>query len=78
MQVQIVVSGTRIVDAVALELPQETAQSDRRSEQVDGRYSGPSGQVVQRQSAEVDTVSGATATSESYRRSLQAAIDRAR
>ncbi|MBB5825057.1 FMN-binding protein [Micromonospora carbonacea] len=78
VQVQIVVSGTRIVDAVALELPQETAQSDRRSEQVDGRYSGPSGQVVQRQSAEVDTVSGATATSESYRRSLQAAIDRAR
>ncbi|MFF3854716.1 FMN-binding protein [Micromonospora sp. NPDC002575] len=78
VQVQIVVSGTRIVDAVALELPQETAQSDRRSDQVDGRYSGPSGQVVQRQSAEVDTVSGATATSESYRRSLQAAIDRAR
>ncbi|WP_432954944.1 FMN-binding protein [Micromonospora haikouensis] len=78
VQVQIVLAGTRIVDAVALELPQETAQSDRRSDQVDGRYSGTSGQVVQRQSAEVDTVSGATATSESYRRSLQAAIDRAR
>ncbi|WP_343448833.1 FMN-binding protein [Micromonospora oryzae] len=78
VQVQIVLSGTRIVDAVALELPQETAQSDRRSDQVDGRYSGTSGQVVQRQSAELDTVSGATATSESYRRSLQAAIDRAR
>ncbi|OON28931.1 hypothetical protein BSA16_24195 [Micromonospora sp. Rc5] len=78
VQVQIVLSGTRIVDAVALELPQETAQSDRRSDQVDGRYSGTSGQVVQRQSADLDTVSGATATSESYRRSLQAAIDRAR
>ncbi|MFC8848128.1 FMN-binding protein [Micromonospora sp. NPDC057141] len=78
VQVQIVLSGTRIVDAVALELPQESAQSDRRSDQVDGRYSGASGQVVQRQGADLDTVSGATATSESYRRSVQAAIDRAR
>ncbi|MGC4764418.1 FMN-binding protein [Micromonospora sp. DT46] len=77
VQVQITLSGTRIVDVVALELPEETAQSDQRSEQVDGRYSGGSGLVVQRQSADVDTVSGATATSTSYKRSLQAAIDRA-
>ncbi|SCL67607.1 FMN-binding protein [Micromonospora peucetia] len=77
VQVQITLSGTRIVDVVALELPEETAQSDQRSEQVDGRYSGSSGLVVQRQSADVDTVSGATATSTSYKRSLQAAIDRA-
>ncbi|MEU7999486.1 FMN-binding protein [Micromonospora sp. NPDC049060] len=78
VQVQITLSGTRIVDVVALELPEETAQSDQRSEQVDGRYSGSSGLVVQRQSADVDTVSGATATSTSYKQSLQAAIDRAR
>ncbi|KAB1152035.1 FMN-binding protein [Micromonospora sp. AMSO12t] len=78
VQVQITLSGTRIVDVVALELPEETAQSDQRSEQVDGRYSGGSGLVVQRQSADVDTVSGATATSTSYKQSLQAAIDRAR
>ncbi|MEV4466121.1 FMN-binding protein [Micromonospora echinofusca] len=77
VQVQITLRGTRIVDVVALELPEETAQSDQRSEQVDGRYSGTSGLVVQRQSADVDTVSGATATSTSYRQSLQAAIDRA-
>ncbi|MEH1098777.1 FMN-binding protein [Micromonospora sp. CPCC 205561] len=77
VQVQITLRGTRIVDVVALELPEETAQSDQRSEQVDGRYSGSSGLVVQRQSAAVDTVSGATATSTSYKRSLQAAIDRA-
>ncbi|MER7332113.1 MULTISPECIES: FMN-binding protein [unclassified Micromonospora] len=77
VQVQITLSGTRIVDVVALELPAETAQSDRRSEQVDGRYSGSSGLVVRQQSADVDTVSGATATSNSYKRSLQAAIDRA-
>ncbi|MFY1703519.1 FMN-binding protein [Micromonospora sp. WMMA1923] len=78
VQVRITLDGRRIVDATALELPRETAQSDRRSSEVDGRYSGTSGQVVQRQSAEVDTVSGATATSGSYRQSLQAALDRAR
>ncbi|WP_433343818.1 FMN-binding protein [Micromonospora sp. CA-111912] len=78
VQVQITLSGTRIVDVVALELPQETAQSDRRSEEIDGRYSGTAGQVVQKQGADLDTVSGATATSTSYRKSLQAALDRAR
>ncbi|MGK5672915.1 FMN-binding protein [Micromonospora sp. URMC 106] len=77
VQVQITLSGNRIVNVVALELPEETAQSDQRSEQVDGRYSGSSGLVVQQQSADVDTVSGATATSNSYKQSLQAAIDRA-
>ncbi|MFI1193992.1 FMN-binding protein [Micromonospora sp. NPDC020750] len=78
VQVRITLSGTRIVDVVALELPQETAQSDRRSEEVDGRYSGTAGQVVRKQGADLDTVSGATATSTSYRKSLQAALDRAR
>ncbi|MGN9808882.1 FMN-binding protein [Micromonospora sp. BQ11] len=77
VQVQIVLSGSRIVEARALELPQETAQSDQRSEQVDDRYSGSGGLVVQEQGADLDTVSGATATSTSYKQSLQAAIDRA-
>ncbi|MEV1147832.1 FMN-binding protein, partial [Micromonospora sp. NPDC049799] len=77
VQVQIVLSGSRIVEARALELPEETAQSDQRSEQVDGRYSGSGGLVVQQQDADLDTVSGATATSTSYKQSLQAAIDRA-
>ncbi|MGS2615991.1 FMN-binding protein [Micromonospora sp. LZ34] len=77
VQVQITLAGSRIVNVVALELPEETAQSDQRSEQVDDRYSGSSGLVVQQQSADLDTVSGATATSDSYRQSLQAAIDRA-
>ncbi|WBB79826.1 FMN-binding protein [Micromonospora sp. WMMD882] len=78
VQVQVVVSGTRIVDVKALELPEETAESDRRSASVNSRYSGPDGQAVQRQSASLDTVSGATATSDAYRQSLQAAIDAAR
>jgi uncharacterized protein with FMN-binding domain len=78
VQVQITMTGDRITNVDALELPQETADSDRRSAQVDGRYSGRSGQAVQRQSADLDTVSGATATSGSYRQSLQAAIDAAK
>ncbi|MFC3500629.1 FMN-binding protein [Micromonospora krabiensis] len=77
VQVQITVSGTRITKAVALELP-DGGQSTQRSERVDAAYSGTSGQVVQRQSADLDTVSGATATSAAYQRSLQAAIDQAR
>lgn len=78
VQVQITLNGDRIVRATALELPEETAESDRRSSSVNSRYSGPDGEVVQRQSAQLDTVSGATATSDSYRQSLQAAIDAAR
>ncbi|RIV37972.1 FMN-binding protein [Micromonospora radicis] len=78
VQVQITVSGSRIVNAVALELPEKTAQSVQRSGEVDSRYSGTGGMVVARQGADLDTVSGATATSRSYQQSLQAAIDRAR
>ncbi|BCL13154.1 FMN-binding protein [Micromonospora sagamiensis] len=78
VQVRIVLAGDRIVDVVALELPEETAESDRRSSSVDDRYSGADGEVVRRQDADLDTVSGATATSDAYQQSLQAAIDAAR
>ncbi|MEV0940489.1 FMN-binding protein [Micromonospora wenchangensis] len=77
VQVRITVAGTRIVDAVALELPQG-GQSDLRSDRVDAAYSGTSGDVVRQQGANLDTVSQATATSDGYRRSLQAALDQAR
>lgn len=76
VQVQVTLSGSRIVDVVALELPETTAQSVMNSDEVDSRYSGSSGLVVQQQSADLDAVSGATATSTSYRQSLQAALDR--
>ncbi|GLY20816.1 FMN-binding protein [Micromonospora sp. NBRC 101691] len=78
VQVRITITGDRIVDVVALELPEETAESDRRSSSVDNRYSGTDGEVVRRQDADLDTVSGATATSDAYQQSLQAAIDAAR
>lgn len=77
VQVQITVSGARIVNAVALELPQG-GQSDLRSNRVDDAYSGTSGTVVRQQDANLDTVSQATATSNGYRQSLQAALDQVR
>ena len=62
---------------MALELPQG-GQSDLRSNRVDDAYSGTSGTVVRQQDANLDTVSQATATSNGYRQSLQAALDQVR
>ncbi|MEV0430454.1 FMN-binding protein [Micromonospora sp. NPDC050495] len=76
LQVRITLSGSRIVDATALGLP-VGGQSGLRSDDVQARYSGTSGEVVATQSADLSTVSGATYTSDAYRQSLQAAIDRA-
>ncbi|WP_329102832.1 FMN-binding protein [Micromonospora sp. NBC_01699] len=78
VQVQITVSGDRITNVTALELPGETATSSGKSDQVDRAYSGTGGQAVTaaNQGRLPDTISGATATSSAYRRSLQAALDR--
>ncbi|MFI7427336.1 FMN-binding protein [Micromonospora sp. NPDC049836] len=76
LQVRITLSGSRIVDATALGLP-VGGQSGLRSDDVQARYSGTSGEVVATQSADLSTVSGATYTSDAYQQSLQAAIDRA-
>ncbi|MEU8263382.1 FMN-binding protein [Micromonospora sp. NPDC048999] len=74
LQVRITLNGTRIVDATALGMPQG-GQSGLRSDDVQGSYSGTAGEVVARQSANLNTVSGATYTSDAYRQSLQAALD---
>ncbi|MEU8181679.1 FMN-binding protein [Micromonospora sp. NPDC049044] len=76
VQVQIVVSGNRIVDAVSLSLP-SGGESDIHSDDVSSRYDGTGGEVVQKQSANVNTVSGATETSNSYKQSLRGAIEQA-
>ena len=76
LQVRITLSGTRIVDATGLGMPQDGG-SGLRSDMVQKRYSGTSGAVVAKQSANLSTVSGATYTSDAYQRSLQAAIDKA-
>ncbi|MEU2700457.1 FMN-binding protein [Micromonospora aurantiaca (nom. illeg.)] len=76
LQVRITLSGSRIVDATAIGLPLG-GQSGQRSDDVQARYSGTSGEVVARQSANLSTVSGATYTSTAYKQSLQAALDKA-
>ncbi|GGR79761.1 FMN-binding protein [Micromonospora fulviviridis] len=76
LQVRITLSGTRIVDATGLGMPLD-GQSGLRSDDVQARYSGSSGEVVAKQSANLSTVSGATYTSTAYKQSLQAAIDKA-
>ncbi|MFC0504309.1 FMN-binding protein [Micromonospora costi] len=77
VQVQIVLNGDRIVEALTLELPSGPGETERHSDDVRRAYNGTSGEVVRRQGADLDTVSGATETSDSYRRSLRAAIERA-
>jgi uncharacterized protein with FMN-binding domain len=73
IQVQIQVSGGRIVDVVALAQP-----GDGHSRRINS-YALPQlrEEVLAAQSAHIDAVSGATVTSEAYVKSLQAAIDAA-
>jgi uncharacterized protein with FMN-binding domain len=74
VQVQITVSGGRLVDVEALELP-----SDRRHSQELSDFAGPQlrQEALQAQSANIDTVAGATYTSDGYIQSLQAALNQA-
>ncbi|MEU8423089.1 FMN-binding protein [Micromonospora sp. NPDC048835] len=76
VQVQIVVTGNKIVEAVALSLP-SGGESDIHSGDVRNRYDGGGGEVVRKQNANLDTVSGATETSNSYKQSLRSAIEQA-
>lgn len=74
VQVRVTLRGTQIVDVQALKLP-----SDRsRSVQIN-RYAAPRLRVeaLQAQSAQIDAVSGASYTSDSYAQSLQGALDHA-
>jgi hypothetical protein len=72
IQVRVVESGGRIVDVQALQLP-----FDRRRSFEISQFVGPilQSEALQAQSAQIDTVSGATYTSDAYRSSLQSALD---
>ena len=74
VQVQIVVRGKRITHAKAIDYP----QSGGRDREISG-YAIPQleQETLTAQSASIDTVSGATYTSDGYRQSLQAALDAA-
>jgi uncharacterized protein with FMN-binding domain len=70
VQVQVTLQGTKIIDVKALRAPNSNPT----------RMALPllRESALKAQSADIDTVSGATATSEGYKQSLQAALDGAR
>jgi uncharacterized protein with FMN-binding domain len=74
VQVQVTISNGALVEVQALQLP----DSDPHSAQL-SQYAEPilRSAALQAQSAQVDTVSGATYTSRAYAQSLQAALDSA-
>jgi uncharacterized protein with FMN-binding domain len=74
VQVQLVVSGGKISDVKALQL----TDAERRSQMISATAAPIlRSEVLQAQSGNVDTVSGATVTSDAYLSSLQAALDAA-
>lgn len=74
VQVKVDLSGSRITDVVAVQL----TNSNRTSMQISASAAPILRQeALQAQSAQIDTVSGATYTSEGYQQSLQAALDAA-
>ena len=75
VQVRITLNGTRIVDAQALQLPNDRSRSVRISQ-----FAGPQlrAETLQAQSARIQLVSGASYTSQGYIESLQGALDLAR
>jgi uncharacterized protein with FMN-binding domain len=74
VQVRVTLKNNQIVDVQALQLPHDRSRSARISQ-----TAGPilRTEALRAQNANIDLVSGATYTSESYAESLQGALDRA-
>jgi len=74
VQVQLVIKSGRIVKAIAIDYP----QTNGRDQQINS-YAIPALQkeTVAAQSAHIDTISGATYTTDGYVQSLQSALDAA-
>ncbi|MER6098598.1 FMN-binding protein [Streptomyces sp. NPDC001728] len=74
VQVRVTISGGRLTDVNAVRTPSE----NERDREIAG-YAVPTltGEALTAQSAHIDTVSGATYTSEGYIQSLQSALDQA-
>ena len=72
VQVRVTTAGGRVTQVAAVRLP----SGDGRSQQISS-FAGPqlAQQALTAQSANIDGVSGATYTSESYKTSLQSALD---
>ncbi|HKT05247.1 MAG TPA: FMN-binding protein [Rugosimonospora sp.] len=74
VQVQVTIASGKITDVVALQVP----NGNRRDDEINS-FAVPMlhDEVLQAQSASINTVSGATVTSDGYIQSLQAALDAA-
>ena len=74
VQVKVTVANGKITDVAFVQL----SAFDGRSQQINSS-AGPQllKETIQQQSAQVDTISGASYTSAGYRESLQSALDRA-
>ncbi|SCL70987.1 FMN-binding protein [Micromonospora chersina] len=74
VQVRITVSGGKITDVTAVQVP----DGNHRDQEIND-YAVPilRQEALAAQSARIDTVSGATVTSDGYRESLQSAVDAA-
>jgi uncharacterized protein with FMN-binding domain len=68
----VTLSGGKIADVAALQLPQNDGHSARISSAVEPMLRS---EVLSAQSADIQTISGATYTSEAYVTSLQSALD---
>ncbi|RPF32090.1 FMN-binding protein [Streptomyces sp. TLI_185] len=75
VQVKITVKSGKLTDVTAVQYP-----TDNPKDQEINSYALPRlrSEALQAQSASIDTVSGATYTSDGYRQSLQSALDSAR
>ena len=75
VQVQVQIAGGQITDVAVIQYPDDDGKSMRINARALPTLRS---EVLEAQSAQVDTVSGATYTSNGYVQSLQAAIDEAR
>jgi uncharacterized protein with FMN-binding domain len=74
VQVQVTIQSGKITDVQALQLPSGGGHTGQVS-----AYAGPQlrSEVLSAQSAQIDTISGATYTSDGYIQSLQSALNQA-
>lgn len=74
VQVQVTLQGNQITGVTALQMPFDHQRSAEISQQAEPILRQ---EALQAQSAQIDLLSGATYTSESYAQSLQSALDKA-
>jgi len=75
VQVRVTLQGTQITDVTPLQMPVDRQYSAELSQQAAPLLLQ---EVLQAQSAQINILSGASYTSESYAQSLQSALDKAR